>query len=99
MEQYYSQQAVLPRFTGHATQRSGFGSLAAGVGTVAVPFAKKFYSLQSNRSEKNYLFKVYQNWLKSQQNESLSNKLSNQQYAKQLKSKWADQRRKTQTSH
>ena len=42
MEQYYSQQAVLPRFTGHARQRgSGFGSLAAGVGRVAVPFAKK----------------------------------------------------------
>ena len=42
MEQYYSQQAVLPRFTGDARQRGiGFGSLAAGVGRVAVPFSKK----------------------------------------------------------
>ena len=43
MEQYYSQQAVLPHFSGYSRQRgSGFGSLAAGVGRVAIPFAKKF---------------------------------------------------------
>ena len=43
MEQYYAQQAQLPHFSGPARQRgSGFGSLAAGVGRVALPFAKKF---------------------------------------------------------
>ena len=32
----------MPHFTGHGRQRgSGFGSLALGVGCVAVPFAKK----------------------------------------------------------
>ena len=43
MQQSYSQQAVLPHFSGYSRQRgSGFGSLAAGVGRVAIPFAKKF---------------------------------------------------------
>ena len=43
MEHYYAQQALLPHFSGLARQRgSGFGSLAAGVGRVALPFAKKY---------------------------------------------------------
>ena len=43
MEAWYSRQAVLPHFTGYSRQRgSGFGSLAAGVGRVALPFAKKY---------------------------------------------------------
>ena len=43
MEPNYAQQAQLPHFSGPARQRgSGFGSLAAGVGRVALPFAKKF---------------------------------------------------------
>ena len=44
MEQYYAQKAQLPHlFPGSARQReSGFGSLAAGVGRVALSFAKKF---------------------------------------------------------
>ena len=43
MEQYYAQQAQLPHFSGPARQRgSGFWSLAAGVGRVALPFAKTF---------------------------------------------------------
>ena len=43
MEQDYAQQAQLPHFSGPARQRgSGFGSLEAGVGRVALPFAKKF---------------------------------------------------------
>ena len=42
MDSYYSRQAIMPHFTGHARQRgSGFGSLALGVGRVALPFAKK----------------------------------------------------------
>ena len=42
MDSYYSRQAIMPHFTGHARQRgSGFGSLALGVGCVALPFAKK----------------------------------------------------------
>ena len=43
MKQYYAQEAQLPHFPGPARQReSGFGSLAAGVERVALPFAKKF---------------------------------------------------------
>ena len=43
MDAYYTRQAVLPHFTGYSRQRgSGIGSLAAGVGRVALPFAKKF---------------------------------------------------------
>ena len=43
MDAYYTGQAVLPHFTGYSRQRgSGIGSLAAGVGRVALPFAKKF---------------------------------------------------------
>ena len=43
MNAYYTRQAVLPHFTGYSRQRgSGIGSLAAGVGRVALPFAKKF---------------------------------------------------------
>ena len=42
MQNYYSRQATLPHFSGHARQRgSGIGSLALGVGRVALPFAKK----------------------------------------------------------
>ena len=43
MEQNYAQQAQLSHFSAPARQReSSFGSLAAGVGRVALPFAKKF---------------------------------------------------------
>ena len=43
MEQYYAQQTQLPHFSGPARQPGiCFGSLAAGVGRVALPFAKKF---------------------------------------------------------
>ena len=42
MEQYYAKQASLPHFSGHYRQRgSGFGALAAGIGRVAVPFARR----------------------------------------------------------
>ena len=42
MQSYYSRQATLPHFSGHARRRgSGIGSLALGVGRVALPFAKK----------------------------------------------------------
>ena len=43
MEAYYQQQSVSPYFSGHYRERgSGFGSLAAGIGRVALPIAKKF---------------------------------------------------------
>ena len=43
MDAYYTRRAVLPPFTGYSRQRgSSIGSLAAGVGRVAFPFAKKF---------------------------------------------------------
>ena len=42
MEQYYAKQASLPQFSGHYRQRgSGFGALAAGIGRVAIPFARR----------------------------------------------------------
>ena len=45
MEAYYSNQASqsMPHFCGHYRQRgSGFGALAAGIGRVALPLARKF---------------------------------------------------------
>ena len=45
MEAYYSDQASqsMPHFSGHYRQRgSGFGALAAGIGRVALPLARKF---------------------------------------------------------
>ena len=49
MDSYYLRQAIMPHFTGLARQRgSGFGSIALGVGRVALPFAEKSY-LQLNR--------------------------------------------------
>ena len=45
MEAYYSNQASqsMPHFSGHYRQRgSGFGALAAGIGRVALPIARKF---------------------------------------------------------
>ena len=45
MEAYYSNQASqsMPYFSGHYRQRgSGFGALAAGIGRVALPLARKF---------------------------------------------------------
>ena len=43
MEQDYAKQASLPHFSGHYRQRgSGFGALAAGIGRVAIPFARRF---------------------------------------------------------
>ena len=42
MEQYYAKQASLPHFSGHYRKRgSGFGALAAGIGRVAMPFARR----------------------------------------------------------
>ena len=43
MEDYYSKQVYLPHFASYKRQRgSGIGALAAGIGRVALPFAKKF---------------------------------------------------------
>ena len=44
MEAYYSNQAAqsMPHFSGHYRQRgSGFGALAAGIGRVALPLARR----------------------------------------------------------
>ena len=46
MEANYSNQASqsMPHFSGHYRQRgSGFGALAAGIGRVALPLARKFF--------------------------------------------------------
>ena len=43
MEAYYQQPSVSPYFSGHYRQRgSSFGALAAGIGRVALPIARKF---------------------------------------------------------
>ena len=45
MEAYYNDQASnsIPHFSGHCRQRgSGFGALAAGIGRVALPLARRF---------------------------------------------------------
>ena len=43
MESYYSEKDVLPLFSGYTRPGgNGFRSIAAGVGRVALPFAKKF---------------------------------------------------------
>ena len=45
MEAYYNDQASnsIPHFSGHYRQRgSGFGALAAGIGRVALPLARRF---------------------------------------------------------
>ena len=44
MDSYYANQVTsLPHFSGHYTQRgSGFGALAAGIGRVALPLARRF---------------------------------------------------------
>ena len=45
MQSHYSRQAVMPHFSGHTREReeAALGSLAAGVGGVALPFAKKLF--------------------------------------------------------
>ena len=44
MDSYYANQATsFPHFSGHYRQRgSGFGALAAGIGRVALPLARRF---------------------------------------------------------
>ena len=44
MDSYYANQVTsLPHFSGHCRQRgSGFGALAAGIGRVALPLARRF---------------------------------------------------------
>ena len=44
MDSYYANQVTsLPHFSGHYRQRgSGFGALAAGIGRVALPLARRF---------------------------------------------------------
>ena len=50
MEQYYAKQASLPHFSGHYRQRgSGFGALAAGIGRVAIPFARRVILLAAKK--------------------------------------------------
>ena len=45
MEDYYSKQVYLPHFASYNRQRgSRIGALAAGIGRVALPFAKNFIS-------------------------------------------------------
>ena len=53
MNEYYTKQVYLPHFLSYNRQRgSGFGPLAARIGRVALPFAKKFYYQQESHLEK-----------------------------------------------
>ena len=83
MEQYYAQQAQLPHFSGPARQRgSGFGSLAAGVGRVALPFAEEFCFPLSSQLAKNSYHKAYPSCLTWHQKRRHQNKRFDQQSAK-----------------
>ena len=57
MESYYANQATsLPHFSGHYRQRgSGFGALAAGIGRVALPLARRFILPTAKRIGKELL--------------------------------------------
>ena len=56
MDSYYANQATsLPQFSGHYRQRGrGFGALAAGIGRVALPLARRFFCLQRSVSGKSF---------------------------------------------
>ena len=59
MEDYYSKQVYLPHFASYNRQRgSGIGALAAGIGRVALPFAKNFILPAAKQLAKNCSFKV-----------------------------------------
>ena len=57
MDSYYANQATsLPHFSGHYRQRgSGFGALAAGIGRVALPLARRFILPTAKRMGKELL--------------------------------------------
>ena len=57
MDSYYANQATsLPHFSGHYRQRgSGSGALAAGIGRVALPLARRFISPTAKRIGKELL--------------------------------------------
>ena len=57
MDSYYANQATsLPYFSGHYRQRSsGFGALAAGIGRVALPLARRFILPTAKRIGKELL--------------------------------------------
>ena len=57
MESYYTNQASsLPYFSGHYRQRgSGFGTLACGIGRIALPLARKFILPAAKRVGKELL--------------------------------------------
>ena len=57
MDSYYANQATsLPHFSGHYRQRgSGFEALAAGIGRVALPLARRFILPTAKRMGKELL--------------------------------------------
>ena len=57
MDSYYANQATsLPHFSGHYRQiGSGFGALAAGIGRVALPLARRFILPSAKRIGKRLL--------------------------------------------
>ena len=57
MDSYYANQApALPHFSGYYRQRGiGFGALAAGIGRVALPLARRFILPTAKRIAKELL--------------------------------------------
>ena len=57
MDSYYAnQETSLPHFSGHYRQRgSGFGALAAGIGRVALPLARRFILPAAKRTGRELL--------------------------------------------
>ena len=57
MDSYYANQVTsLPHFSGHYRQRgSGFGVLAAGIGSVALPLARRFILPDAKRIRRELL--------------------------------------------
>ena len=79
MQSYYSRQATLPHFSGHARQRGrGIGSLALGVGRVALPFAKKVLLPAVKSIGKELFVQSLPELMEVASKKNLSNELRNQ---------------------
>ena len=84
MDSFYANQATsLPHFSGHYRQRgSGFGALAAGIGRVTLPLARRFILPTAKRIGKELLKQSFPELLdvvssKKSPKQALKNTISN----------------------
>ena len=105
MDSYYANQATsLPHFPGHYRQRgSGFGALAAGIGRVTSPLARRFILPTAKRIGKELLRQSAPELLdvvssKKSPKQALKNTISNT-VKKQTGGSRLRQQRKTIRSH